>query len=62
MIDKLLLIAIHALFLTNTWWCIFVSQALPSQRFVWWVVSTFIWIWLMGMLLIDKKDNKNEDE
>ena len=63
MIDKLLMIAIDALFLVNTWWCIFVSNALPSQRVVWWIVSTFICIWLMGMFLIEPKEiKKNENK
>ena len=61
-LDKLLFITTNGLSLVNTWWCIFVSDALPSQRIVWWTISTFICIWLMSMFLIDTKENKNEDK
>ena len=59
-IDMLLVIVIIGLLLTNTFWCLFIVEGKLFPIILWWVVSTFFFIWLIGMF--QTQANKGDKE
>lgn len=65
-LDRFLFMSLSALFLVNSWWCIFISQDPILARVFWWVISLFIFSWIVGFFKMfstkPEIDKKAKDE